>query len=320
MPSWKRCDVALKLNRLLFICLTLGLVWSAGARAQTGPGATFQDCETCPEMVVIPPGSFTMGSERGERVFDDIRPEGPVHTRTIRSAFGLGKFEVTNEQFAAFIDATGYRPSSACTKWRGEVVMFGGDWMDPDYGRPPQAEEPVVCVSWHDAKAYTLWLSGKTGEKYRLPSEAEWEYAAKAGSAATWPWGEDDRQACAYGNVFDQQGPTSTYAQEYASWDPLNCDDGYARVAPIGAFPPNAFGVHDMGGNVWEWAEDCSLRFYDENDVDERPNQVQGLCERRSVKGGSWLTRISRHRPAFRGRDPETLASHIFGFRVARDL
>ena len=288
--------------------------------AQTQPGDTFSDCGVCPDMVVIPPGRFIMGSEEGEPIFDSIRPESPVHERTIRFAFALGRTEVTNAQFGAFVDATGYRPSQACTKWRGEVVMFGGNWTDPDYDQPPEPDEPVVCVSWYDAKAYTVWLSGKTGVRYRLPSEAEWEYVARAGTQSRWPWGENPDVACDAGNVFDVQGKASPYAQEYGSWDAVQCDDGFARVVPVASFPPNAFGVHDMTGNVWEWNEDCSLVFYPEDAVDERPTQVNGHCERRSVKGGSWFSRISRHRPAFRGRDPENLASHIFGFRVARDL
>ncbi len=293
---------------------------SLSAQAQDTPGDVFTDCDTCPQMVVIPPGEFTMGSERGEFVLNETRPETPVHQRTIRYAFAAGKTEVSNAQFAEFVAATGYRPSTACTKWRGEVVMFGGDWTDPDYGRPPTPNEPVVCVSWHDAKAYTLWLSGKTGERYRLLSEAEWEYVARDGTQSTWSWGEESGYACKTGNVFDRKAAQTDYAKKHSSWKPVNCDDGFERVAPVGSFPANGFGLQDLGGNVWEWNEDCSLWLYDDEDVNEQPNQVSGHCDRRSVKGGSWFSMISRHRPAFRGRDPEDLASHIFGFRVARDL
>lgn len=304
---------------LLTVLFASSLSASVSA-ADPAPGESFTDCETCPEMVVIPPGEFTMGSERGEFVLNETRPETPVHKRTIRFAFAAGKTEVSNAQFAEFIAATGYRPSTACTKWRGEVVMFGGDWSDPDYGRPPAPNEPVVCVSWHDAKAYTIWLSGKTGERYRLLSEAEWEYVARDGTQSTWAWGEDSDLACKTGNVFDLEAARTEYAKTSSSWEPVNCSDGFSRVAPVGSFPANGFGLHDLGGNVWEWNEDCSLWLYDDEDVNEQPNQVAGHCDRRSVKGGSWFSMISRHRPAFRGRDPENLASHIFGFRVARDL
>ena len=198
--------------------------------------------------------------------------------------------------------------------------MFGGNWRDPDYGRPPRDDEPVVCVSWFDAKAYTVWLSGKTGERYRLPSEAEWEYVARDGTQSTWSWGENSDLACRTGNVFDRQGASSDYAKAHSSWDPVDCDDGFQGVAPVGSFPANSFGLHDLGGNVWEWNEDCSVRFYQKESVDESPWQTEGPCDERSIKGGSWGSMISRHRPAFRGRDPEPLASHMFGFRVARDL
>jgi formylglycine-generating enzyme required for sulfatase activity len=314
----------MNINGLPSICAAItGFLFVAAVApcyAQDAPGTIFNDCDDCPIMVVIPPDDFIMGSERGEFVLNETRPETPVHRVTIRRAFAAGQTEVTNGQFGAFVEATGYRPSQACTKWRGEVEMFGGNWTDPDYGRPPRKNEPVVCVSWLDAKAYTMWLSGKTGEKYRLLSEAEWEYVARDGTQTTWPWGEDPDEACKTGNVFDQSGATSDYAKEHSSWDPVNCDDGHTKVAPAGSFPANSFGLHDLGGNVWEWNEDCSILYYADDAVDERPHQEQGHCPRRSVKGGSWFSMISRHRPAFRGRDPEPLASHIFGFRVARDL
>ena len=309
------------MTRVASIAFFIAFANIASLSAQTEPGSVFSDCDVCPDMVVIPPGTFIMGSERGEFVMGETRPETPVHPVTITRAFAAGRTEVTNREFGAFVAATGYRASQACTKWLGEVVVFGGNWTDPDYGRPPRDDEPVVCVSWLDAKAYTVWLSGKTGERYRLLSEAEWEYLARDGTQSTWPWGENPDLACRTGNVFDKQGATSDYAKANSSWDPVDCDDGFARVAPVGSFPPNSFGLHDLGGNVWEWNEDCSVRFYPEEAVDERPWQVQGEdCDRRSVRGGSWFSRVSRHRPAFRGRDPEPLASRIFGFRVARDL
>ena len=307
-------------SKAILVAMTISITAPSISAAQFEAGETFSECENCPTMVVIPPGQFTMGSERGEFVLNEMRPETPVHPREIRHTFAAGQTEVTNEQFSMFVEATGYRPSQACTKWKGEVVLFGGDWTDPDYGRPPAPQEPVVCVSWYDAKAYTLWLSGKTGQRYRLLSEAEWEYVARAGTQSTWPWGENPDEACTYGNVFDFEAAQTDYAKENASWDPVNCSDGYERVAPVGSFPANAFGLHDLGGNVWEWNEDCSLWLYDEEDINEQPNQVDGECDRRSVRGGSWFSMISRHRPAFRGRDPENLASHIFGFRVARDI
>jgi formylglycine-generating enzyme required for sulfatase activity len=288
-------------------------------------GVTIQDCPDCPEMVVVPGGSFIMGSDHLEPVVGELRPEGPIHRVTIERAFAVGKYEITNAQFAAFIGATDYQPSLGCTKWRGplEVQPFQGNWRDPDYGRPPLPEEPVVCVSWHDAKAYVEWLAGKTGKPYRLLSEAEWEYAARAGQQTIWPWGDDPDGGCEMANIFDLDGAERDKAFNFASWGPVNCSDGFGGVAPVGSKQPNAFGLYDMIGNVWEWNEDCSFRFYDPAAaaaVSGAAVQADGPCDRRAVRGGSWFSQISRNRLSFRGRDPESLASHIFGFRVALTL
>ena len=305
---------------LLGLTVLTSLLYSNLVFAAYEAGNQFSDCENCPIMVVVPSGEFTMGSNRGEFVLGKTRPETPVHRRYIEKPFAAGKTEVSNAQFKYFIDATNYRPSHACTKWRGKVIKFDGNWQNPDYGRAPRSNEPVVCVSWYDAKAYTIWLSGKTNKKYRLLSEAEWEYVARDGTQTVWPWGDNSDKACQIANVFDQLASETAYAKQYASWDPVNCEDGFMKVAPVGSFPANKFGLHDLIGNVWEWNEDCSELYYKDNKLNEAPNQVTGHCMRRSVKGGSWFSKISRHRPAFRGRDPENLASHIFGFRVARDL
>lgn len=302
--------------------ITFSCTSHAGSSGSEDPAHAlgFRDCAECPEMLIIASGEFEMGSEETTEVIGQERPEGPVHHVTIRRPFALGKTEVTNRQFEAFVKATEYTPSDACSKWRGEVVKFGGDWRDPDYGREPLPEDPVVCVSWFDAKAYVQWLAEKTGKPYRLPSEAEWEYSARGGSKTTWPWGKGAEHVCRHANVFDQEGAATEYAREYVTWSGEPCSDGHGRVAPVGSFEPNPFGLHDMIGNVWEWVEDCSLWLYPESASTEEPVQVKGDCEKRAVRGGSWLTRIDRQRPTFRGRDPEALASHIFGFRVARDV
>lgn len=300
-------------------------LWPAGASAmEAGDDAatdySFRDCEDCPEVIVVPAGQFEMGSDTILEVMGESRSEGPVHTVTIRGPFALGRTEVTNRQFASFVEDSGYEPTKACSKYRGKVVQFGGDWTDPDYGRPPQPDEPVVCVSWIDAKRYVDWLKEKTGKSYRLPSEAEWEYAARAGSKSTWPWDGGADAVCRHANVFDREGEETDYARRYVQWPGESCSDGYGRVAPVASLQANAFGLHDMIGNVWEWLEDCWQPLYPRFAVDETAVQSPGACEKRAVRGGSWLTRLERQRPTFRGRDPESVASHIFGFRVARDL
>ena len=263
-------------------------------------GQAFRDCPDCPEMVTIPRGNFMMGSERSEPVAGGLRPEGPVHRVTIPKPFALGKFEVTNAQFERFIAATGHVPSQVCTKWKGKEQEFPGSWRDPDYGRAPQPLEPVVCVSWRDAKAFVAWLSRSTGKSYPLPSEAEWEYVARAGTTGTWPWGEDPAGACKVANVFDRKGAERDSTNKYAPWEPVPCDDGFGGVAPVGSYPPNAFGVYDIIGNVWEWNEDCSLTLYPIEPSDGRPVEVSGECEKRAVRGGSWFSQASRQRSSFR--------------------
>ena len=296
---------------------------AAESQVSLSPGAILRDCADCPEIVVIPPGAFEMGSDHMEPMRDsESRPEGPIRTVTIDKSFAAGRFEVTKAEYDAFIAATGYTPTNACVTWGGRDPVPGVTWQDPRLGRPPADNEPVVCVDWHDAKAYTLWLAGRTGHPYRLLTEAEWEYAAKAGSTATWPWGEDASRICEFGNVFDQSGlkePRST-TNSNAAATAAECDDGVMLVAPVGQFKPNAFGLYDTIGNVWEWTEDCSLILYNEDPVDGTAYQSASACEKRAVRSGSWRTRLSRHRPTFRGRDPSNLAYYIFGFRIARDL
>lgn len=287
------------------------------------PGATFRDCADCPEMVIIPGGSFQMGSDRKEQMRDnELRPEGPIRSVTIAKPFAAGRFEVTNAEYAAFVEATGYSATNGCVTSGGRYAVDGVNWRSPGIGTDVADDEPVVCVDWNDAKAYTLWLAGHTGLPYRMLTEAEWEYAAKAGSTSVWPWGDDENQICQYGNVFDISGlgdPRSKIGTNAAA-TAADCDDGFQTIAPVGQLKPNAFGLYDTIGNVWEWNEDCSVMLYADEPVDGSAYQAPGVCEKRAVRSGSWRTRVSRHRPTFRGRDPADLAYFMFGFRLARDV
>ena len=312
--------------RMLLLTSAVTVCAASGFAADQKPGALFRDCETCPEMVAIPSGSFVMGSDHVEAMRnDENRPEGPKRNVTITKPFAAGKFEVTNREFGAFIAATGFRPSPACQSWGNTTPTDGVTWRDPDYGRPPVDAEPVVCVSWIDAKAYARWLTDTTGKTYRLLTEADWEYAAKGGAATTWPWGDDAQKICEYANSYDTEGRTDPRQTRDAGGPGAartECSDDYQIVAPAGRFKPNGYGLHDMIGNVWEWTEDCSAPgLYPEGPLDGSALHVApGSCDKRAVRSASWRTRLSRHRPTFRGRDPEPTASNIFGFRIARNL
>jgi formylglycine-generating enzyme required for sulfatase activity len=274
-----------------------------------------RDCEACPTMVIVPSGIFTMGAEGGE----EGRPEGPLRKIVISKPLALGKTEVTQAQFADFVRDTGYAPDAGCSGWDKELQTIAdrptADFRTPSPGVVTEPDEPVVCVSWRDAQAYARWLSSATGQPYRLPTEAEWEYAARAGSATLYPWGDDANDACEFANVYDES--TIVRATRFT---PAKCSDGSAGVARVGSYRANAFGLHDMIGNVWEWTADCYRAPYPAQPLDGSAVESESPCERRSVRGGGWRTQMYRQRPTWRGRDPEDTRSDIFGFRVARDV
>jgi formylglycine-generating enzyme required for sulfatase activity len=292
-------------------------------------GSRFADCrELCPEMVVVPPGRFLMGGPGGE----EGRPEGPVHEVRIGYSFAIGRREVSNAEYAKFIADSGHRVSRGCRSWdklTGTVaVKPEATFRNPGNGAGEGAANmPVVCVSWTDAKAYTAWLSQRTGQNYRLLSEAEWEYAARAGSQSEYPWGNSAKHGCRHANTLDRAGQAAGMLAVFsqsgsgAVLPHADCNDTFAGAAPVGSLRPNRFGLYDMTGNVWEWTEDCYVAPYETNaPSDGRAYQVAGPCPRRSVRGGSWISVPFRNRSAWRGRDPEDLVTWIFGFRVARDL
>jgi formylglycine-generating enzyme required for sulfatase activity len=254
-----------------------------------------------------------MGAPGGE----PGRPEGPVRQVSV-PAFGLARTETTHGQYAAFVAATGHQSATkGCRRINSSgtavIDVAEASWRDPGDGRPVRADAPVTCVSWRDAIAYAAWLTQKTGKPYRLPSEAEWEYAARAGANSDFPWGDNVADGCRYANLGTARPPV---AGEAAA---ASCEGRPPGVMPVAKLRPNAFGVYDMIGNVWEWTADCYVAPYPADaPTDGRAYQPAGACERRSVRGGSWITQASRQRPAWRGRDPETLTNWIFGFRVAR--
>ena len=194
-------------------------------------GKEFRDCENCPEMVVVPAGSFMMGSKKGD---DD---EKPVHRVTIGRPFAVGVYEVTRGEFGRFVEETGYSTGDECYTYESEGFFgdpelkerSGRGWKNPGFEHEQGETEPVVCVSWDDAQAYVRWLSEQTGEAYRLLSEAEWEYAARAGTTTAWYWGESDAGQCRYANGGDQ-----TAKSHHDGWTVAACDDGHYQTAPGG--------------------------------------------------------------------------------------
>ncbi len=288
-------------------------------RAGPSVGETFRDCPECPDMVVVPAGEFMMGSPESEKErWEDWEDwEGPVHRVSVRQPFAIGKYEVTRGQYSEFARTLGPRGLmvSGCWVNTGNEWEFErmSDWRSPGYSQTD--EDPVVCISHEDAKDYTAWLSRETGHSYRLPSEAEWEYAARANTRSARYWGASADRACRYENVHDR---TSLRVNKF-QWTSHDCEDGYAQTSPVGKFGANAFGLYDMLGNVREWTEDC----WNESYAGAPPNtnvRATGECSRFVVRGGSWNYNPRVARSAFRDWSGSDYRTDHNGFRVARVL
>ena len=281
---------------------------------------SFRDCPNCPEMVVIPAGTFTMGTLEAHRVPTEVPAELEPQRIRIERAFALGKYEVTRAEYAEFAAATGRAGVAVkCRTWVEAVQGFRDlmiAWDAPNVPRNATPRHPATCIDWHDARAYAQWLSIKTGRPYRLPSEAEWEYAAKAGTNTLRYWGDDPNTGCRYANLNDRR----TQARYPLAWAGVACDDGFEDVAPVGSLAPNAFGLYDMIGNVWEWAEDCSTLTYHGRPLDQRAWVWDGGCKRRIQRAGGWSTGPERTRAAFHGDGDADDRADFAGFRVALDL
>ena len=306
-------------------------VWASAAAVHWAPAwpadaasapldAASRDCVACPEMVSIPGGEFMMGTPAG----DSERDDDELPQRLVRvKPFALGKTEVTVAQWREFARASGYQTQAernlhaqGCFTWEPADAAWmwrdGRSWREPGWSQ--KDNEPVVCVSWVDAQAYVRWLDQHSGLKgWRLPSEAEWEYAARGGSTTRRPWG-DDEVACAYANGSDRtKGPRGR------AWTELHpCKDGYWFAAPVGSYRPNAWGLHDMLGNVWEWVQDCHLS-YAGAPSDGSAHETND-CQGRVVRGGAWDDPPSVLRSAERFWLGSGNRNNNIGLRVARTL
>ncbi len=287
-------------------------------------GGRFTDCPDCPEMVVIPAGSFQMGSTEAERAWaveqggqaDWYKDEQPRHPVTVGYDFAVSRTEITRGQFARFVEATGHRTDGGCNVWTGSEWKLEPtrSWRSPGFEQTDG--HPVVCVSWQDTQAYVKWLSTATRQSYRLLSEAEWEYAARGRTETFRYWGDDreNKEACVYAN-----GADLTAKEKFSDWKTLNCHDGAIYTSLTGSYKENAFLLEDMLGNAWEWTEDCYHDSY--GDAPRNGSAWTGGCgasPRRVLRGGSWGSGPRNLRSANRiGYAPEIRISDA-GFRVAR--
>jgi formylglycine-generating enzyme required for sulfatase activity len=241
------------------------------------PGDTFKECAVCPEMVVVPAGEFMMGWPETEKRYSDN--EGPQHKVVISRPFAVARFELT---FAEW---------DAC-------VAHGDCPRDIPASGSTRARLPVISVSWDDAQSYVAWLAKMTGKPYRLLSEAEWEYAARAGTTTRYSFGDDEAELGEYA---------------WYSWNSAN------RAHPVGQKTPNAFGVFDMHGNVWEWVEDCYHDDYEGAPADGAA-WTAGGCATRVLRGGAWNNSPGLLRAANRLKATTVDRHYTFGFRVGRAL
>ncbi len=295
--------------------------------ASAADKSSFRDCPDCPEMVVVPAGKFMMGSPADQVGRDAL--EGPQRQVSIKT-FAAGRYHVTRGEWASFVAAT-KRPIKKGCVWSGPTndakAEAEASWRDLHFTQDDR--HPVVCVTWQDAQDYATWLSQRTGKSYRLLTEAEWEYAARAGTNTPYPW-------------------TSGSTRDHANHGADTCCSGFAagrdkwvNTSPVGSFPPNAFGLSDMQGNAMQWVQDCFSDTYAGLPTDGSPYQTSvtlnlkgdladlngsSSCSHRMARGGDWGTLAQWIRSTARSFAPppgpgpalKDYRSGGFGFRVAR--
>lgn len=271
---------------------------------QPSAGEQFRDCADCPAMVLVPAGTFLMGSppnepERSAEREDRLRV-------TVARPFAIGAFAVTRGEFAAFVAATGHEPDAGCFFWTGTTWEERSDrsWLAPGFAQDDR--HPVTCVDLRAAKAYAAWLSARTGKTYRLPSETEREYATRAGTTTPFWWGSSIASDMANydGTVAYADGARGEWRQ---------------RTLPVDSFRPNPWGLFNVHGNVWDWTDDCWSEANAGNPGDGSA-RTSGDCTWRVVRGGAWNYSPTYLRSAFRYWNLPHNRSGVQGFRVARTL
>ena len=297
----------------LFLIIAMSCFILIG-RAQKNPGTVFRDCSSCPEMVVIPAGSFMMGSPETETGRDSS--EGPQRKVSVKGFLRWASFHITRGQWEIFVKASNRAVAAGCA-WSGLPgakpwqMNSAASWQK--LGFPQDNTHPAVCISWSDALDYLAWLSKTTGFTYRLPSEAEWEYAARAGTTTAFPWGNTNSHE--FANYGADSGWTGIASGR----------DQWVGTSPAGSFAPNAFGVYDMPGNVMQFTSDCFSSSYTGLPTDGTAWQKDS-CKSRMIRGGDWGDPPRMLRSAFRNWAPargSTLTDYRsagLGMRVVRDL
>ncbi len=336
-------DLKYRYPRLVLFPLILISLISCNQKDRFDDFSVFRDCDACPEMVVIPPGTFIMGSNyedrKDELILDqskgwnlrDVRghylpenntDEEPAQKVKIDYRFAIGKYVVTKSQFEAYVRETGVEVHGCTIPVEGSLSFVDSvNWQNPYF--PTSDFHPVVCISWLDSQKYLEWLSRKTGKIYRLPSEAEWEYVSKAGTNTTRFFGNDRDSICAYGNVFDLTA--YNYRLENGMnvnhRIPFKCDDGHYEIAPVNrpGLLPNPWGVYEMFGNVFEMVQD---RFHMTRQGAPLDGSAweKGDLPYRIGKGGGYSTVPAYTRPGYKGDLEEDFKLFYLSFRVVREL
>jgi formylglycine-generating enzyme required for sulfatase activity/class 3 adenylate cyclase len=293
---------------------------AAPSPTATTAGRTFRDCPNCPEMIVVPAGRYQMGTDGVDIARFAIlqamaEHEQPQHEVTIAKPFALARYDITRAEYAAFAKATNFRPRAGCllgtsTGWQ---MRAEGSWEDPGFQQTDR--DPVVCMNSIEIDAYLGWLRQTTGKAYRLPSEAEWEYAARAGTATSFYWGDGPNQICAFENVGDE-----TAKEKGVTAMAIPCRDGFAETAPVGSFKPNPWGLYDMLGNVFVQVEDCWNDTYAGAPTDGSA-WMFGDCSRHVMRKASFgNVRAVTVRAANRFAKGAVVKNDRSGFRVALSL
>jgi formylglycine-generating enzyme required for sulfatase activity len=299
MALLKACSV----GRVMAVCAAMVFMLDPSLAAdERRPGEVFRDCPKCPELVVVPAGNYLMGKDGGSK------KESPAHRVTIGSAFAIGKYEVTFDEWEVCIEEGGCGVIISGPAPQGKREVSFAEWKacltddkcqaHPDDHKWGRGRRPVMNINFSNAENFVQWLSRKTKKTYRLPTEAEWEYAARGGTTTVYSWGDE------------------------AGTDNANCRTCAPTIShktfPVGSYKPNPFGLYDVHGNVWEWVQDCWLPSHEGAPADGTA-RLSGACKYRTTRSGSWYYVSTNVRSTYRARFNPRAFSYGIGLRVLRE-